>query len=139
MKLDLLLLGEQVLLDKFKNTASVINIISEVTIQPLPDGVPNEGVVALPWQTQLLLIWVAEAESEIEVISEAKISMNYPGGSLDLTPIKIDFEGQPRCQQRVEVPFFPYAGPGDYTFAIKYPSGGKEQTKTWPILVKTTS
>ncbi len=131
------LLCDRPIIDAYRNSISVIDVVEVLTIQgpPLPkDGVP----VVVPIEITLVSLWMRSELEKPERIAARPVIVTPDGDERFGKPIDGDLESAPRTRLIQRFTSFPLAGSGEYTIRIESRSEGEEWQRVadFPIEVR---
>jgi len=132
------LLAQSQAVDRETNAQSIFNIIEEVTIPADVKDPPSGEALSLGPSFACLQLWMRDQPEKAETAS-ARVAVIGPNSQrLGEISFSVDLSDHPRTRAVLNLPFFPYMGPGTYSFVTEIQTG----TDAWspvsacPIVVK---
>lgn len=137
MNLVLLAFAKRVIIDNQQNTASIIDVVDEITFNG-PDGkAPPEGE-ALPFEGVILTVWERESEDPEGPTFKLEILAPSQGRLLEIS-YQVNFQDRPRSRVMMKLESFPFVGAGVYSLTVYYLQNGIDMKSEWRITVKAES
>jgi hypothetical protein len=128
-KLAWVVVSQRAIIDGPSNNLSLIDLLEEVTLPPLPSGIDPKMISVIPLRLYVVGLWYRENLTKPETIDTRLVILAPNGKEVGNSAMRIDLRQHARVRSLVQMAGMPFAGVGMYRFITKRRSG-----KRWQII-----
>jgi hypothetical protein len=127
-KLAWVVVTQRAIIDGPSNNLSLIDLLEEVTLPPLPTGVDPKMIPMIPFRLFVVALWYREKKAKQEAFETRLVIIAPNGKEVGNSATLIDLRQHARMRSLVQMNGLPFAGVGMYRFITKRQSGKRWQS-----------